>query len=217
MGLVIFDRYNNIGEALVVFSALEAAGFYPSWENYHHAHIAYLQIIAFGGLIINLPKNEHEAAHTFLRQCKSLPKLEGDDLPNRKFGMWRNVLAMLSFKSPLFLFAPLLWAKPIFLTSILAAFFLILILGLFLGPPIMAILFFAYLFQLLGVAMMMALGIWPVRTTLGIILVWLVAALIVGFEYEYAYVLLSLLPIGILIHAKHIALPRLQRRRAHVA
>ena len=136
MGLVIFERYYNIGEALVVFSALEAAGFYPSWHNYQHAHIAYLEIIAFGGLIINIPKSQHEAAHTFLRQCKSMPKLEGDPIPDRKFGMWRNVLAMLLFKSPLFLFAPLLWMKPVFLISILATIFLILVVGFFFGPAL---------------------------------------------------------------------------------
>jgi hypothetical protein len=92
MSLVILKRYNNVGEALVAFSSLQAGGFNPSFHNYHHAHIAYLEMLAFGGLILLIPEQEYEHALTFVNSARAVEPLEFDPLPVRKYGRWKFAL-----------------------------------------------------------------------------------------------------------------------------
>lgn len=88
MGLVIFRRFNDVGQAGIVFSALESGGFHPSWNNYHHANLSNIEMIAFGGMIILLPETEVDDAKIWLENLKNQPILEGDEIPEKKKGLW---------------------------------------------------------------------------------------------------------------------------------
>ena len=88
MGLVIFKRYSDIGEATIAFSALEAAGFHPSWQNYNHANLANIEMIAFGGLIVQLPASEVADAKAWLSELREQPTQGGDAIPPKKRGLW---------------------------------------------------------------------------------------------------------------------------------
>ena len=95
MSLVILKRYNNVGEALVAFSSLQAGGFNPFFHNYHHAHIAYMEMLAFGGLILLIPEQEYEYALIFVNSARAVEPLEFDPLPVRKYGRWKSTLLFL--------------------------------------------------------------------------------------------------------------------------
>ena len=216
MSLVIFNQYMSIGKALVTFSALEAGGFHPSYHNYYHAHIAYMQMIAFGGLIIQIPEHEFEDAKAWIIHLQERPELEGDDIPERKFGMWRHTLAMVSFNSPLFVFLPLLLLSVKKVLIAMSILFTVMIAGTVLENMLATISLYV-----LGLATLYMIGvglasIWPLETLMSFILLWLAIQWFTGFTPENMIGLVNLLPIFILIHAKHVALPRLQRKRAHV-
>ena len=70
MSLVIFERYNNIGEALVAYAALEAAEFHPSWHTYHQGYLNNFELLAIGGLIIHIPFSEFDDAQSWLKGLK---------------------------------------------------------------------------------------------------------------------------------------------------
>ena len=216
MSLVIFGKYMSIGKALVTFSALEAGGFHPTYHNYHHAHIAYMQMIAFGGLIIKIPEQEFEDAKAWIIHLQESPKLEGDDILERKFGMWRHTLAISSFHSPLFLFSPLLLLKVKKAVAIIVILAACLLVGTFLGSATAAASLYVFGFATVSAIWIGLAAIWPLRTCVSSIILWLMTGAFFGFSPETTIDLVYLLPLFIIIHAKHIALPRLQRKRAHV-
>ena len=109
MRAVIFGQYNNLPEACVIFSVLEAGGFHPSFQNYHHAHIAALQLLAFGGIILIIPEQELVSAKKFLTDQQAAPITDFDPIKTRRFGMWkRATLFGLAFNIflPLYFLAP---------------------------------------------------------------------------------------------------------------
>jgi len=106
---VIFRRYNSLAEGCVVYSALEAGGFHPSFQNYHHAHVAALYLLAFGGIILTLPEQEIESAEQFVKALQSAPIEDFDPIKLRRFGMWkRGTLFGLTFS----IFLPLFFLPP---------------------------------------------------------------------------------------------------------
>ena len=92
MGLVIFKRFNNVGEALVAFSALESAGFHPSWHTYHQAYVSILEMLALGGFIIELPAHEARDAITWLNKIKANPLPAAEPISFGRFGRWRTTI-----------------------------------------------------------------------------------------------------------------------------
>ncbi len=120
MSSVIFGRYNNLPEACVIFSVLEAGGFHPTFQNYHHAHIAALELIAFGGIILALPEQEFAEAKNFLDEQQATPITDFDPMKVRRFGMWkRGTIFCLSSG----LFLPYFFLAPEVLIVIWIAFF----------------------------------------------------------------------------------------------
>lgn len=102
MKSVIFKRYNNLPAACVDFSTLEAGGFHPSFNNYHHAHVSALQLIAYGGIIIIIPQQEYLEALIFLDEMQKSPLTDFDPIEPRRFGMWKRG-TMFSLASGIFL------------------------------------------------------------------------------------------------------------------
>ena len=102
MGLVIFKRYNNIGEALVAFSALEAGGFHPVFHTYHQAYLNGLEMLALGGVIVSMPTNEVAPANEWLKSTQAIP-LTGDPIERQKYGRWKTAI----FTGLMFLVIPL--------------------------------------------------------------------------------------------------------------
>ncbi|MEP3889752.1 MAG: hypothetical protein ABJN69_04745 [Hellea sp.] len=109
MKAVIFGQYNNLPEACVIFSVLEAGGFHPSFQNYHHAHIAALQLMAFGGIILLIPEQELLSAKKFLTDQQSAPITDFDPIRPRRFGMWKRA-TLFGLASGIFL--PMLFLAP---------------------------------------------------------------------------------------------------------
>ena len=109
MKSVIFKRYNNLPAACVDFSTLEAGGFHPSFNNYHHAHVSALQLIAYGGIIIVIPEQEYRDAKSFLTDMQKTPLTDFDPIKPRRFGMWKRATAFgLSFG----IFLPIYFLTP---------------------------------------------------------------------------------------------------------
>lgn len=109
MRAVIFGHYNNLPEACVIFSVLQAGGFHPSFQNYHHAHIAALQLLAFGGIILLIPEQELASAKIFLADQQSAPITDFDPITPRRFGMWKRA-TLFGLASGIFL--PLYFLTP---------------------------------------------------------------------------------------------------------
>ena len=125
MGLVIFKRFNDVGQATIAFSALESAGFHPSWNNFHHAQMANIEMIAFGGMIILLPDTEVPDAKIWLENLQNRPLMDGDEIPEKKKGLWYMitsrpllllVLWLVQMNAIMFLRGP----KPLFVLTALA-------------------------------------------------------------------------------------------------
>jgi len=104
MDVVIFNKYNNIGDALVTFSALESGGFHPVFHTYHQSHLNGLEMLALGGIIVSMPSNEVSDAHRWLENIQTSP-LVGDHIEHQKFGRWKTALftGTVVFGIPLFL------------------------------------------------------------------------------------------------------------------
>lgn len=62
LDLVAIYKCSDIGEATILKSKLEAAGLHPFMQNYEHAQVNVLHLLALGGLNIMVPKNEAEFA-----------------------------------------------------------------------------------------------------------------------------------------------------------
>ncbi len=215
--MVIFKKYNNISEALVVFSALEAAEFHPSWHNYHHAHIAYMQMLAFGGLIILLPASEVQDAKAWLAYLGENPVQDGDDLPRRKYGMWKHALSIAAYNSPAIFIVPFLWLKP-WVSLIVLGLMVMGVASLFGVQNIDYTSLFFYLIAAVvsGVLGIFACLLWPLLL-LALWLMLLGAMVVLGSTFEEFFVgVMWIIPIGILLHAKYIAVPKLEKRRPHV-
>lgn len=128
MSLVNFSTHNNLAEASVNYSCLKAGGFHPNFQNYNHANLVALYILAFGGIILQLPNNEVEGAQAYLAQIREQPLQESDPIIRRKYGMWkRSVLfACLSYSIGFgSISTALLMVGFIFLTPELLCFFAI--------------------------------------------------------------------------------------------
>lgn len=98
MSLVLAHKTNRPSEAIVIFSLLEAGGFHPSFQNYHHGYIAMGYLGALDGIQIMLPSQEIEAAKYYV---KSVSPLEDyDPIPDR----WvRDLIhASILSRNPLF-------------------------------------------------------------------------------------------------------------------
>ena len=213
--MVIFKRYNNIGEALVAFSALESAEFHPSWHNYNHAHIAYMQMLAFGGLIILVPSSELVDAKLWIRQLQQNPKQDGDNLPTRKYGMWRHNFSIIGFNSPAIIFVPALWVRP--WIYLLVLFTIVAVSALLFG---INSLWLAVLLLIIAAAVVYVLGVLacflPPLILLALWLVCLNVQIFTGGVTEQVFANAMLLfPIGILLHAKYIAVPQLEKRKSN--
>ncbi len=214
--MVIFKRYNNIGEALVAFSALQSAEFRPVWHNYYHAHIAYMQMLAFGGLIILLPASEVQAAKTWLAHLRKNPAQDGDDLPKRKYGMWRHTLSIAAYNSPAILLVPFLWLRP--WVSLIILSLMVIGFGLLFGfknIEYTSLLFYISA-AVISVLSIFACLLWPLLL-LALWLMLLIIMIVLGSTAEELLAnAMSVIPIGILLHAKHIAVPKLKKRKPHV-
>jgi hypothetical protein len=165
MSLVIFSRHNNLPEAAVTFSCLESGGFHPNFQNYNHANIAALYILAFGGIVVQLPEQEVEAAEKYLKIMRTIPLKEDEPIERSKRGMWKRSILFAGCG-----------------TFDLA--FLILA-SVFLRPEIITI----------GIS---ALAVWAVYN---------------GYLYAIVWLFFPLM----LLHAKHIALPKLRQRQNETA
>ncbi len=121
MKSVIFKRYNNLPTACVDFSTLEAGGFHPSFNNYYHAHISALQLIAYGGIIIIIPEQEYHKALAFLKDMQQTPMTDFDPIAPRRFGMWKRG-TVFSLASGIFL--PIFFLAPELLLVIWVALFI---------------------------------------------------------------------------------------------
>ena len=105
MGVVLFRNCNSLPEASVLFSCLEAGGFHPTFQNYNHANIAALQIIAFGGIGITIPQQELQEASAYIQFCEdsAIEAIEDfDPIAERRFGKWKSG-TLLTFASGVFL------------------------------------------------------------------------------------------------------------------
>lgn len=123
MSATIFRRYLKIGEAEVAYSALQAGGFHPSFHNYHHAHYAYLEMIALGGIIVMLPKNEIHDAKEWLSYLQSRPNENYDPIFTQNYTMWKRSSALclgMGFLFPL----PILFLPPLLLLIIFSIIFI---------------------------------------------------------------------------------------------
>ncbi|GEM_PF-5081580 len=210
MALVIFRKYLEIGEALIAFSALESAGFHPSWHNYHHAHIAYMKMIAFGGLIIMMPETEIGPARAWLRDVRQAPQIEGDDIPERKYGMWRNTFTIAAFSGPAALFIPFVWVKWWKYGLGLLLFTGLLALGFGLQSPGFRMMAFWLVLATIS-AFGIVLALLPPLLLLGLWGIGLIALIVLyGLSPEFIAYSYLLIPIGILLHAKYRAMPRAQ-------
>jgi len=108
MGALIFRRYNNLPPALVEYSALQSAGFNPSFHNFHHAHNAALELLALGGLIILLPESEIKDARQWIDQRQSENIItDYDPIREAKFGRWKTA-TFFSLCTTMSVFFPLL-------------------------------------------------------------------------------------------------------------
>lgn len=220
MAMIEFQRYMSIGEALVVVSALEAGGYHPVYHNYHHAHNAYLQMMAFGGLIVLIPEQEYEAAQAWIDHIKSVPETEHDPITEHKYGMWKHAYSIAAFHSgPALLFVPLLWLPPLFAWPIFIAGLALFI--IFCGNGVFKLegIIFAIIYIILSMVGFLVFVVSP-RILL---MVWgALAAMTVGsslymkeFDAGLTIAVLSLLfPIALLWHAQYIAAPR--ERTSHV-
>ena len=145
MSLVVFGKYYNFGEALVVHASLHAAGYQPSFHNYHHAHMSYLSLIALGGLIILIPDHQLEDARKLTKDLEDQPAQDHDPISFRKFGRWKRSIfgsfAMVIGLFPLFLF--LIFVPARFL--ILLITILVLILAAFGSSLLGLVLIYCYL------------------------------------------------------------------------
>lgn len=117
MSLSVFRRYNNIGDGLVEFSALQAGGFSPVFQNQHYAYTASLEMLALGGLIILLPDSQTHDARNYLTSLKAEPLEDFDPVPEEKYGQWikASVLGGLSGAVLPMVFLPLLFLPSVLL------------------------------------------------------------------------------------------------------
>lgn len=62
MDLIAIYKCSDLVEATILKSKLEAAGLHPFIQNYEHAQINVLHLLALGGLNIMVPQSEAEYA-----------------------------------------------------------------------------------------------------------------------------------------------------------
>jgi len=62
LDLVTIYNCSDLGEATILKSKLEAAGLHPFIQNYEHAQVNVLHLLALGGLNIMVPQSEAEFA-----------------------------------------------------------------------------------------------------------------------------------------------------------
>lgn len=117
----LFSQHFDYGEGLAAFSALEAGGFHPNFENYHYATLAMIEMEALGGLKINLPEQEVNDAHEWLSFLRDNPITDFDVIERPQFGKAGrgiilsslNPLALFPWLPVLFLPLALLWIATI--------------------------------------------------------------------------------------------------------
>lgn len=86
MGVQVIGVHNNLPEAAVMMSCLEAGGFHPVLHNYHHATMESLSIIEFGGITITIPAQALHAARDYVLHCQNNPITDYDPIKPRRFG-----------------------------------------------------------------------------------------------------------------------------------
>jgi len=67
LDLVKIYNTNNIPEAAVLKSRMEAAGLHPFIQNFEHAQMAHIDILALGGMNVLVPESEVEEATAIIR------------------------------------------------------------------------------------------------------------------------------------------------------
>ena len=70
VGLVKVYNTNNIPEISVLKSRLEAAGLHPFVQNFEHAQMAHIDILALGGMNILIPEEEAEEAMALIHSSE---------------------------------------------------------------------------------------------------------------------------------------------------
>ncbi len=110
----LFSQHFDYGEGLAAFAALEAGGFHPNFENYHHTTMAIAYIDALGGLKINLPEEEFYDAKDWLSFLRKNPITDFDPIKRKPVLNWihASLFSMVFSMSPapwliLFLLPPL--------------------------------------------------------------------------------------------------------------
>ena len=111
MSLVVFDSYTEIGRGLVVKAELESAGFTPSFENFHYATALPHEMLALGGLKLQIPEEQYEDAQAFINAEVIDPPLDYDPIPVRAFKKFAPPMVLVAISS-------LLIALPFFLCLI---------------------------------------------------------------------------------------------------
>ncbi len=213
MGLVIFKRYNNIGEALVAFSALESVGFHPNWNNYYHGHNELMAINAYGGNIIQIPSQEYRDAHLYLTNIKSHARIEFDPCFDTSLTRLKHSLlflttwAMWLFPFSLLLLIP--WRIALALMSVCIFGF-----GVWQGfaPQNFLTLLGLMALGFVTLALLAAILTYPLRTTILLIASDIGIGLWLGFDVAaFTGLLILFLYLFLNLHAYFVALPKINR------
>ena len=83
-GPVCVGRYYDYSEALVAWSALDAAGLQPNLAELHHASIAWHHIFALQGIRLIVNSQDLEAASTVLNLRKTIGNGENYSAPKAR-------------------------------------------------------------------------------------------------------------------------------------
>ncbi len=218
VGLVVFNRYNNIGDALIAFSALEAGGLHPSWHNYYHGHNALMEIIALGGCIIQIPAQEFQEARLHIANLQTQEIDDFDPLPSTRLKFLKHSLLFLTtWQIYLFPFALLLQLPYKIAIGVVAA--IVLGFSIWLGLTSEGFISVLALFGF-GCAALILFSLilaYPLRTTLALIIMDIWLSLWLGFDINTVLSLLILFSYLLLnLHAYYIAVPKLQKRKSYV-
>lgn len=90
----VLRNYGQVEEALIVYAALQAAGFDVSIDNYNHASLDWLIVPALGGIPVRLPASQLEDARAYLQDMVDtaeirLAEATGEQLVPVRKKYWR--------------------------------------------------------------------------------------------------------------------------------
>ena len=86
---------DEVSQAMIVLTSLEAGGFNPEFLNYNHKTGDLLPALSQHGLTLMLPAAEFEDATAYLKKQQSNSTQEFGPIEKPKFGKWRRILLVL--------------------------------------------------------------------------------------------------------------------------